>query len=142
MIDSRAALETLLSSGVFDGLVGTVENVWFDAKDQPYDVTTDRGKRDLAKDVSAFANVVGGTVVIGARTKPSTTHFGDEVTELRPFEQSLVDPGQYRKIIADWVYPIVEGPKSHGFQVHPIRHEGWWRFAFLSSVQRSSLSSS
>jgi hypothetical protein len=109
MIENREALEAMLADGTFDELIGSVENSWFDAKDQPYATSTAEGKTSLAKDIVAFANAEGGFLLIGFRTKPSDTHFRDEVVAVRPFEQKLIDAGQYQKIIAEWVYPSVEG---------------------------------
>ncbi|HEX7154435.1 MAG TPA: ATP-binding protein [Thermoanaerobaculia bacterium] len=108
MIENREALESMLSAGSFDQLIGTVENYWFDAKEQPYDTGTDAGKRSLAKDITAFANAEGGVVLIGFRTKASATHFRDEVIAVRAFDQKLVDAGQYQKIADEWIYPPVE----------------------------------
>ena len=65
----------ILAARDFDKLVGEVETTWFDAKDQPYDIDTDIGKRELARDVAAFANSGGGVVIIGLRTAKSTAHF-------------------------------------------------------------------
>lgn len=109
MVTDRTKLEEALGTGEFAAIVGTVENSWFDAKEQPYELRTDTGKRAFAKDVAAFANADGGVVIIGARTKVSKTHYGEEVVELRPFDQTLVDPGQYNNVASDWVYPRVEG---------------------------------
>lgn len=108
MITSRETLDALLASGEFGLLLGTVENSWFDAKDQPYATATDVGKRALAKDVASFANTDGGVILIGARTARSELHVGDEVVEIRPLKQQLVDITQYRDILADWIVPPVE----------------------------------
>jgi hypothetical protein len=109
---SRAELEEALQQRNFDAIVGHVENLWFDAKDQPYKLDTENGKRELAKDVAAFANSQGGTIVVGLRTAKSTSRYGDEVTEVRLLAQGLVDPSRYRDVILSWVFPAVEGFES------------------------------
>jgi hypothetical protein len=98
---------TVLSD--FDSLVGEVENDWFECKGQPYQLKDDSAKRELAKDVSSFANHKGGFIFIGVRTKQSSTHYGDEVEEIRAFQQGLLDVNQYHNVIRDWVYPEIEG---------------------------------
>lgn len=106
---TREQLEEIIASGQFDRLVGEVETDWLDAKGQPYLVDNDGGKRELAKDVSAFANLGGGFILIAVRTKPSSAHFGDEVEEIRAFAQTLVNTGQYMAILDSWIYPAVAG---------------------------------
>ncbi len=103
-------LENIAATSEFDLLLGEVENNYFDCKSQPYQLNqSDTAKRELAKDVSSFANAGGGFIFIGIKTKPSATQFGDEVEEIRPFEPILVDPDQYHKIVQSWIYPQLEG---------------------------------
>lgn len=106
---SREELDDLLAARAYERLIGQVETPWFDAKDQPYDVDTDGGKRALARDVAAFANSSGGTIVIGVRTTKSAVHFADEVVKIRPIERHRVDSGRYHNVVADWVFPWVDG---------------------------------
>ncbi|MEK6335916.1 MAG: ATP-binding protein [Acidobacteriota bacterium] len=101
-------LEELIIKSEFDSLVGEIENEWFECKGQPYQVNTQTGKRELAKDVSSFANINGGYILIGLKTKSGPTHFGDEVEKLRPLDPGLVDTAQYRMIIRDWIYPEID----------------------------------
>jgi len=106
---SREQLEAIIAAGNFDALIGQVEGLEFDCKDQPYQLHADSGKRELAKDVSAFANAAGGFIFLGIKTKTSTSHFGDEVEEIHAFAQSLVNTTQYVDVIAAWVYPDIVG---------------------------------
>src|SRR3989344_1889859 len=98
----------IISRADFGVLVGQIENDWFDCKGQPYQIDSDEGKRELAKDVSSFANTEGGFIFIGVRTKRSPLHSGDEVEELRPFTQTLVNTVQYRDVIRSWIHPEIE----------------------------------
>lgn len=108
---SREKFNEVVATTDFDQLIGEVENVWFDCKAQPYQVQHDAGKRELVKDVSSFLNIQGGIILIGIKTKTSTTHFGDEVEEIHPFVQGLVNTSQYENIIRAWIYPEAEGIK-------------------------------
>ncbi len=86
------ALRAIVDTKQFEEqLIGAVENECFDCKSQPYRLTEgekakrEQAKRELAKDVSGFANKNGGYIFIGFRTERSATRFGDEVKEIRPF---------------------------------------------------------
>ena len=72
-------LQEIVQSGDFESLLGEIESAEFECKAQPYAFDTDSGKRELAKDVSSFANSTGGYIFIGIKTKASSAHFGDEV---------------------------------------------------------------
>ncbi len=66
---TKQELEEILSSGDFDRLAGKYENEWFDCKKEPYLFDNEKGKHELAKDISSFANVDGGYILIGAKGK-------------------------------------------------------------------------
>lgn len=86
--------------------IGEIEDQFFDVKGALYNF--DAGKdanRELAKDVSAFANTGGGYILIGLESKKASTRNGDEVSDLRPFEHSLLDENRYEKILLEWLYP-------------------------------------
>lgn len=105
---SKENLKKIISESDFERLMGEVENDWFECKSQPYQIQSEASKRELAKDISSFANTYGGYILIGVKTKRSTTHFGDEVEKIRPFNQNLVNPTQYQDVIKAWVYPEIE----------------------------------
>ncbi|MFD4723390.1 helix-turn-helix domain-containing protein [Streptomyces sp. NPDC058423] len=64
---------------------------------------TDAGKKELAKDVSAMANTVGGLLVIGVDDGKK-----DHAHALAPFEST---PGRgeewIRSVLANWIQPVV-----------------------------------
>jgi hypothetical protein len=62
---------------------------------------------ELAKDVAAFANGVGGLIVIGARTEE--IRYGERLSEINAIPLSRIDLQQVRDVLDEWVYPIVEG---------------------------------
>lgn len=102
-----------LISGDYSHLIGLPEDEHLECKSQPYDLTQDSNKRELLKDVSAFANADGGLIIIGAKTKKSQMSLGDEIEALRPMEQRLLDIEQYHNVLQDWIYPAVVNLKMH-----------------------------
>lgn len=106
---TRTKVLAICESGDFTPLVGAVENIEFDCKMQPYVLTNEKGKRELAKDVSAFANAGGGVILLGLKTEASPDHFRDEVVSVKPFAQNLVNPIQYNDLLAAWVFPAIAG---------------------------------
>ena len=99
-------LKDIIDSGRFDQLVGEVEGQFLDVKEQPYQFSAGfDAKRELAKDVSAFANTSGGYILIGLPTKRSETHSGEEILEPRPIPKAQFDADQYRKILSEWLHP-------------------------------------
>ena len=58
-----AQLREIVQSGDFESLLGEIESAEFECKAQPYALETDSGKRELAKDISSFANAIGGYVI-------------------------------------------------------------------------------
>ena len=98
-------LKKIISDGDFDSLIGKIENDFFDCKSQSYNLKKEYSKRELAKDVSSFANLNGGYILIGPKTDKSKTNFGDEITEIALLNQTLVNLNQYKDVIKDWIYP-------------------------------------
>lgn len=109
---------TILTSGSFDGFVGAVENDFFECKRTPYRLQEDHEKQELAKDIAAFANSGGGTLVIGLATERSPIHHGDEITAVRAFDRTLVSIEQYYSVLKSWIYPQI-----------PDLHIGWYATA-------------
>jgi len=106
---TREQIVEFLRAGTLDRLVGAIEDDVMDAKGEPYHLGGDRGCRELAKDVSAFANARGGIILIGARTERSPLHQQDEIAAIRPFDQSLVHTKRYHDVIREWVHPAPQG---------------------------------
>ena len=103
-------VRAILESGLFDEFVGGVEDEQLECKAAPYQVQHDHQKQKLAKDVAAFANTDGGIILIGAKTQANPMHLGDEITQICPFLQTLVDAEQWQAILRSWIYP----PIQHG----------------------------
>jgi hypothetical protein len=72
--DSRVQLVSYLAVQQPYEIVGTPESEWVDFKsvppEGPYDLSTDKGKFELAKDVAAFSNASGGLIVCGFKATP------------------------------------------------------------------------
>lgn len=103
-------LEKIISDGDFNSLIGKIENDFFDCKTGIYDLTKNSKKRELAKDVSSFANSNGGYILIGPQTpqtekEKSKNHLGDEIIKISLLDQNLVDTNQYLDVIKDWIHP-------------------------------------
>ncbi|HEX5435445.1 MAG TPA: RNA-binding domain-containing protein [Candidatus Angelobacter sp.] len=99
-------LQNIVRERDFNRLIGEVENYFFDAKSQPYQLDQgDRAKREFAKDIAAFANASGGYILVGFSTTPSTFYLGEEVSECRPLLRSLFEPERHHRLIVEWLYP-------------------------------------
>jgi len=110
-------IQQILESGEFDSLIGTQEDDTLECKAEPYQLDGSHAKLELAKDVSALANARGGIILIGVRTERDPSHpAGDQVTEIRPFVDALVNPDQCCDILKKWIYPPLQGPaiRWHG----------------------------
>jgi predicted HTH transcriptional regulator len=102
-------VDAILGSGRFEELLGGVEDGHLECKAAPYQLDQDRQKMELAKDVSALANVDGGILLIGVQTERNPIHFGDEIRRIGDFPSDLVDTSQYLKVLGEWIYPTIRG---------------------------------
>ena len=105
----------ILERGSFDEFIGVVEDHQLECKKEPYQIQRDDQKQEFAKDVTALANAEGGFILIGVRTERNPTHFGDEITSVRPFPQALVNPGQWGEILQSWTYPSLQQVEIHWY---------------------------
>jgi hypothetical protein len=60
-----------------------LENELFEAKPEPWDLNSERGKFELAKDVVSLENGRGGIIVVAASTSKSMTYQRTEINEIR-----------------------------------------------------------
>ena len=97
-----------LAATQFDALIGVSEGVWLDAKETPYLVETLKQKLELAKDVSAMANSVGGLIVLGFDTERDVLTAGERISDVKPFPLAMIDSDRYRKVIQEYVYPPLD----------------------------------
>lgn len=102
-------LEKIINDGDFDSLIEKIENDLFDCKERAYNLQDEYSKQELAKDVSSFANLNGGFILIGLKASDSQNHFGEEVKSINYIDKSLVNPEQYNSVINDWIFPKIDG---------------------------------
>jgi predicted HTH transcriptional regulator len=91
MSHSLASLAQLITDNAFDLLIGERESEHLDAKEQPYHFATNgnHARRELAKDITSFANVNGGYIIIGLTATQDPLHPTEQITALR----SRIDSG-------------------------------------------------
>src|SRR6266852_9162385 len=90
-----AEVVAILQSGDFNRLFGGLEDEHLECKSAPYNLDQEREKMELAKDVSALANVDGGIILLGAQTEREPTYQGDIIRRVGCFAQDRVDLGEY-----------------------------------------------
>jgi hypothetical protein len=96
-------------------LIGVPEADFVDFKRTAYRFKSDRGRFELAKDVSAMANTErAGVIVLGIETERNPRLQQDVAVRLRPVASGLVDVQQVQHIIWEWVYPRLDvAVRSH-----------------------------
>jgi hypothetical protein len=97
-----------LAATDFDGLIGLAECAWLDAKESPYQLDTPKQKLELAKDVTALANAIGGIIVIGFDTERHPTTAAEQISKVCPFPLHLVNADRYGKILSSLVHPPLD----------------------------------
>ena len=89
-------------------------------------------KIEISKDVSSFANSIGGTIVYGIAESSDKPSFASELTP--------IDPGQVSK---EWLEQVINSrihPRIQGIVVNPVElrttHTG--KFAYVLSIPQSA----
>ncbi|MGX4694419.1 AlbA family DNA-binding domain-containing protein [Streptomyces sp. JNUCC 63] len=110
--DSMVQLVSYLAAQQPYEIVGTPESEWVDFKsispNGPYDLSTDKGKFELAKDVAAFANAGGGLLVCGFKAKKRPSELYEVAEKVTPFDKKLVDDTKYKDVITEYVRPLLK----------------------------------
>lgn len=86
-------------------LLGRAEAQDLEFKSEPWDVRTNRGKLEFAKDLSAMVNGGGGLIVLGVRTERQAHSAEDLSVELTPFPLEHIDAEQLKGLATSWLYP-------------------------------------
>jgi hypothetical protein len=115
----RQAARDLIVAGHAGALVGLREGIWLDGKGAPYRLESDAEKFELARDTSAFANAEGGLLVIPATTRVERN--GEVIDEVRDLDLDLVDVGQIRDVLAEWIFPAIVGLEVQTVETTPGR---------------------
>lgn len=113
-----------LATGQFDRLIDTSESHWLDFKLAPYPLDSPKGKWELVKDVTAFANKEGGYILIGIETERHVNAVVETALRLRPVSKASVNPDQYRSVIDSWVYPQIRNVQLRWFPPAPAEAMG------------------
>jgi hypothetical protein len=72
----------------------------------------DSNKRELSKDVSAFANTIGGTIVYGIEEDANPPHKAVKLSPLNP-----------RKVSKEWIEQVINSriqPRISGIRIHSV----------------------
>ena len=139
MLDKKS-IKKIIKEEKFEDFIGEEENVYFDAKKKPYNLDSDAGKAELAKDVTSFANAQGGFLIIGIKTEPlSKTELLDVVTEPNPIPKKIINKKQYDEVIKNWIYPnvdfktyFIERAENKGFFVIEICDQDYENIPYLT----------
>jgi hypothetical protein len=106
----------ILRGAAFARLLGVAEDVTLDFKGEPYDLGSETGKFELAKDVVAMANSgVAGVVVVGVETEVRPESPFEHASRIRPVPLERVDLEQYRRLIRERAYPAPRGLAVNSF---------------------------
>lgn len=119
-MDSSEVLR-ILESAVFVELVGATEGAEVEFKRSPYDLDTDRGRYELAKDVAAFANSRHeGVIVIGVDTEPAPDSRFDTAVRVRPVPRARVSERRHLNVLRTYCYPP---PRGVSAAFHPSKED-------------------
>lgn len=95
----------ILKSGDFDRLKGLVEDEYLDFKSEFYHLSDEKNKFEFAKDVSSFANSMGGILVLGVETEKVAEHPNEVATKIKLIKRSSFNKDKYLQLISSWIYP-------------------------------------
>jgi hypothetical protein len=97
----------------FVDIKDTPESDWIDFKGEPYDLSSARGRFELAKDVAALAEARGGVIAIGIQTRLEPLLQVELADKLRPIPAEMTNVDQLRKLVSQLVYP----PLDHALEI-------------------------
>jgi hypothetical protein len=97
-----------LQNPSLSSLIGLAEDLWFDAKQENYDLASASAQYELAKDVSSFANSEGGFLVVGLETDQDQNENIERVSRLNLFARESFNISRYEGMIVEYVYPAIK----------------------------------
>ncbi len=104
-VHSPEELLAALEEGRDDDISGTEESTWCEFKSQPYDLDSDQGRWELAKDVAAMANADGGVITIAVRTEKPVNLDEEVAKQVVPVPAQRIDRKRHRDVISQLTYP-------------------------------------
>lgn len=115
---SPTMVRSVLRGGRPGLLIGQYESRWLECKASDYDLSSPRGRIELAQDVARLANSEGdGLLVVGLKTKKD--QIGDRIVPVHPLPVSP-HAARYHKILDQRTYPAIDGLEV---EVAPAGHE-------------------
>ncbi len=105
-VDDRSGVASLVRAGQAHLLIGSYESDWLEVKRAPY---RDEPSEDLelAKDVAALANGIGGLLLIGLKTKKDPE--GDRIQAVNECPLDPSTARRYHRVVKKHIYPTVDG---------------------------------
>jgi predicted HTH transcriptional regulator len=97
-------LKEILKSKKLEQLIGYAENNFFDAKGEFYNLNDPKDKHEICKDITAFANNIGGYLLIGCGTdklEMSRVEYIKNVEGISDFPEM----DKIHSLLSDYVYP-------------------------------------
>lgn len=113
-VSDISELGAALATGDFERVTGTPEQDWVDFKAQGYESDPDRahrltepGRWELCKDVAAFANAGGGSILIGYPDARDPATSIATAGDPAPVPTASINVDAYQKTITDgpWLFP-------------------------------------
>jgi hypothetical protein len=101
----------------------------------PQQLSKTSEKRELAKDVSAFAG--GGYILVGFATKRPELQVGEQIEALRAVPKSEFNRDQYKNVLMSWLYPVPTGLDVQFIQRGEDQDEGVVVIFVLAENDRS-----
>lgn len=98
-------LKEVLNTGTFSEIKDKFENELVDVKEHPYDLTTDYGREELCKDVSAMLNNVGGFIILGVKGEQDPNHRFERIKEVIGINNIALNEQQYIQCLQNGMYP-------------------------------------
>jgi hypothetical protein len=110
---------------------GQEEFIELDFKRAPALANSERNKSEISKDVSAFANTIGGTILYGVEEDPATPH-----------RAIAVDPIDASTTSKEWLEQVINSriqPRLSGVLIRPIalHSQGAGKFVYCVLVPES-----
>ncbi len=109
------SIRRILVERDFDRFKGAAETDILECKSTPYRLDEISQKQEFAKDVSGMANAGGGFIIIGLKTEASQTRAEEEVIDVRPFPEALLNIQQYEDVLKRWTHPPLDTVRIEWF---------------------------
>lgn len=118
---SKKIIKKILDTRKYNHLKGLVEDFHFDAKRELQDLSDERKKVELAKDITSFANLEGGYIIYGLGTEEAKGNLGEKVTSIDGI--GSFNGKQIKDILINLVHPnILRVLKIYSYKLKGEKH--------------------